>query len=181
MEWGNLEHPGWGALKLPTTQLAPRVSVWVGTQALHVPLCLSTTSGAVSSWFQMEDIPCMFQKPVSGNLAQNGHHKSLSPRKPYDACMVPCSGNARDSSQILIWGGAGLHTQEPQSDRARHRCSQPTRTRKGFENSQRGQPGWWRGKGGHGMVLDSYGGGHRWVVAAGERVMGRDRGVLKGI
>lgn len=100
-------------------------------EASPVPLCLSTTSGAVSSWFQMEDVPCMFQKPVSGNLAQNGHHKSLSPRKPYDACMVPCSGNARDSSQVLIWGGAGPHTQEPQSDRARHRCSQPTRTGRG--------------------------------------------------
>lgn len=141
-------------------------------EASHVPLCLSTTSGAVSSWFQMEDVPCVFQKPVSGNLAQNGHHKSLSPRKPYSACMVPCSGNARDSSQILIWGGAGPHTREPQSDRARHRCSQPTTTRKGFESSQRGQPGWRRGKGGYGMVLDSYGGGHRWVAAAGGWGMG---------
>lgn len=73
-----------GVLKFPTAQLAPRVCVWDG--ASHMSLYLSTTSGAVFSWFQMEGIPSTLQKPVSGNLAQNGHHKSLSSRKPY-GCM----------------------------------------------------------------------------------------------
>lgn len=50
--------------------------------ASHMPLYLSMTSGAVSSQFQMEGISGTLQKPVSGDLAQNGH-KSISPKKPY--------------------------------------------------------------------------------------------------
>lgn len=54
--------------------------------ASHMPMYLSMTSEAVSRQFQMEGISGTCQKSVSGNLAQNGHHKSISPRKPY-RCM----------------------------------------------------------------------------------------------
>ncbi|XP_058419422.1 LOW QUALITY PROTEIN: IQ domain-containing protein N [Diceros bicornis minor] len=43
----------------------------------------SMASGAASGGLQMEAVPSTLQKPVSGDLAQSSHHKSLGPRKSY--------------------------------------------------------------------------------------------------
>ena len=58
----------------------------------------------------MEGVLNALQKPVSGDLAQNGHHKSLGPRKllQVDAWCLFLKGNSGGSSHVQIWWDAGL-------------------------------------------------------------------------
>lgn len=83
-----------GAPKLPTMQSAPGfcsrerdpksfLEVRADRVASHTSPCLSVANGVEPSQFQMEAVPSTFQKPVSGDLVQNGHHEFPAPRKSY--------------------------------------------------------------------------------------------------
>lgn len=72
--------------------------------------------GVESSRFQMGAVPSTFQKPVSGGLAQNGHHEFLDPRKSYRRMHErPVREMLGVSGPFLIWEVSSAFLSHPQS------------------------------------------------------------------
>lgn len=67
--------------------------------ASHVLPYQSNASGVASGGLQVEGVPSAFQKPVSGNLAQNNHHNRLGPRKSYRSMH----GSFVSGMQMVLW------------------------------------------------------------------------------
>ncbi|KAF5913687.1 hypothetical protein HPG69_017463 [Diceros bicornis minor] len=130
-----------------------------------------------------------FQKPASGDLAQNGLHESLGPSKSY-RCMHGCliQEMLGGSSHVSIGGEAWVHPQgapvwvregQTQTSPARGVRDRAVKERGGWGHPG-GQPGQRSDRGGDGMGVGQLQSGQEQWGLQGGRGTGRGRGVLRG-